>query len=281
MVWWIVGIGALLLLVGVLYWQLIIAEGAYLGRKIVTLLYDWSAHVYDRIKQYDTGYETYFLARPLTSALFSYPNPLVLDVATGTSRLARTLLEEVGFRGRVIGLDLSRKMLKQAALKTKRYGDRVRLIWDDASELPFPDDTFEAVACLEALEFTPDPDQVLAEMVRVLRPGGILLTTNRIGNDAKLMPGRTFSSDEFYEKLQGFELEMIRIQPWQEDYDLVWGLNQGVCSPLPVRRLKDLLRCPICRSEMTDAAKDGAYRCTEGHRIPIAKDGIVEVLKAT
>ena len=272
---WIAGIFAVLV-TAFLYWQLIVAEGAYLGRRVVTLLYDWSAHVYDRVKRYDTGYEAYFLARPLASSLFSLPNPLVLDVAAGTSRLACTLLNEVAFRGRVIGLDLSRKMLERAVLKTARHGDRNALLWDDASELPFPDDTFEAVACLEALEFMPDPDQVLREMVRVLRPGGVFLTTNRIGNEAKWMPGRTQSADELQKKLQALSLEMVKIRPWQEDYDLAWALKPGICTSLGVRKLEDVLVCPACGTPVT--RRSGDLQCQNGHVLPIAEDGIVELV---
>ena len=179
---------AVIILGAFLYWQLILAEGAYMGRHIVALLYNWSANIYDRIKQFNTGYEQWFLARPLTNALFSFPNPIILDVATGTARLGRTLFPEVSFRGNIVGLDFSRKMLVQAEAKTRIWADRVNFIWQDASELPFPDNTFETVTCLEALEFMPDPDQVLAEMVRVLRPGGIFLTTNRIGKDTSGSP---------------------------------------------------------------------------------------------
>ena len=53
----ILGLLGLVLLGLLLYWQLVIAEGAYLGPRIVTLMYDWSARVYERIKQYDAGDE--------------------------------------------------------------------------------------------------------------------------------------------------------------------------------------------------------------------------------
>lgn len=278
MIWWITGIVALLLVVALLYWQLIIAEGAYMGRRVVALLYDWSAHVYDRIKQYDPGYEQWFLARPLTTALFAFPNAMVLDVATGTARLARTLFKEVGFRGRIVGLDLSRKMLAQAAAKTEPWSDRLDLLWDDASDLPFPDDTFETVTSLEALEFMPDPDQVLVEMVRVLRPGGLFLTTNRIGKDARLMPGRTQDQATFEAKLQDLGLEMVRTRPWQEDYDLVWATKPGACEPIGARDLAAVLRCPLCGGAVTRA--NGAYRCDQAHVIPVAEDGIIEMTQA-
>jgi ubiquinone/menaquinone biosynthesis C-methylase UbiE len=275
--WWIVGILALILVVAFLYWQLIIAEGAYLSRWIVALLYDWSAKVYDRIKHFDSGYEQYFLARPMTSALFSFPNPLVLDVATGTARLAHTLFHEVGFRGRIVGLDLSRKMLERAVEKTARWQDRIALLWDDASQLPFPSETFEAVACLEALEFMPNPDQVLGEMVRVLRPGGLFLTTNRIGTDAKLMPGRTFKAEQIEARLRNLSMEMIQVSPWQEDYDLVWAVKPGVCTPQPPRHIEDILRCPRCQGDVKRTGD--AFRCAEGHNTPIAPDGIVELVR--
>jgi ubiquinone/menaquinone biosynthesis C-methylase UbiE len=264
------------IIAGFLYWQLILAEGAYLGRQIVALLYDWSARIYDRIKQFDPGYEQLFLARPLTNALFSFPHPLLLDVATGTSRLARTLFREVSFRGEIIGLDYSRKMLEQAAAKTKTWADRIDFIWQDASELPFPDNTFETVTCLEALEFMPDTDRVLTEMTRVLRPGGILLTTNRIGKDAKWLPGRVQSQEDFEAKLKSLSLEMINTRPWQEDYDLVWAMKPGVCTPREKRSRVSVLRCPKCKSQLSSEV--AIFRCNNNHVIPIGDDGIIDMV---
>ena len=274
---WVVIIFVVIIVAAVLYWQLILAEGAYLGRHIVALLYNWSAHIYDRIKQYDPGYEQWFLARPLTNALFSFPHPMILDVASGTSRLARTLFREVSFRGDIIGLDYSRKMLVQAEAKTRIWADRINFIWQDASVLPFPDDSFETVICLEALEFTPDPERVLVEMVRVLRPGGIFLTTNRIGKDSRWLPGRVHTQEDFESKLKDLSLEMVNTRPWQEDYDLVWAMKPGVCTPIGKRPLESILRCPLCKSEITQ--EDQVYRCSNDHIIPIGADGIIDMVR--
>jgi SAM-dependent methyltransferase len=272
----LLGLLALLLLALFIYWQLVIAEGAYLGSRIVTLLYDWSAHVYERIKQYDAGDEQWFLGLPLGRALELIPAPLVLDVATGTGRLPRALLRQPAFDGRVIGLDLSRRMLRQAVRLTAQFADRLTYLWQDAARLPFDDDTFDAVTCLEALEFVPDPRAVLAELVRVLRPGGVLLVTNRIGRDARLLPGRAFPRDQFEQVLRGLPLEEAKVRSWQVDYDLAWAVKAGEPRGGGVRPLLEIMRCPACEGRLVHHA--GAFRCMGCPRTyPVAADGVIEM----
>lgn len=274
---WIIGILGLIVVVALLYWQLILAEGAYLGRRAVILLYDWSARVYDRIKGYNPGYEQWFLGLPLSQALADHPDPLILDVATGTARLARTLFQQSGFRGRLIGLDLSRRMLQQAAQATEAWANRITLIRQDASQLPFPDATFDAVVCLEALEFMPNPDHVLREMARVLRPGGVFLITNRIGKDARWLPGRAYKPEAFETKLRALPLEMVRTKLWQEDYDLISAVKVGAREPVGMRRLEEILRCPRCQQPVQRA--EAAFHCENGHTIPITAEGILDMTR--
>jgi len=271
------GIGLVLLGV-LLYWQLIIAEGTHLGPRVVTLLYDLSARAYERIKQYDAGDEQWFLGLPLARALELIPVPLVLDVATGTGRLPRALLRQPPFEGRVIGLDLSRRMLHEATKQTAQFADRLSYVWQDARNLPFDDGTFDAVTCLEALEFTPNPSDVLAELVRVLRPGGVLLVTNRVGRDARFMPGKTFPRDAFGQLLREFPLEEVRIRPWQMDYDLAWAVKAGEPRGGGIRPLPQVLRCPACGGQMGREAQ--AFRCAACARAyPIAEDGVIEMAR--
>ena len=73
-------------------------------------------------------------------------------------------------------------------------GDRCTLIQEDADALPFPEQTYDAVACLETLEFTPNPERTVGELLRVLRPGGVLLLTNRIGR-ARWYAGRAYTDE--------------------------------------------------------------------------------------
>lgn len=274
-IWVLVG---LIVLAALLYWQLVIAEGSYLGPRVVTWLYDWAAPAYEKIKQFNPEDEQWYLGLPLAHALDRIPAPLVLDVGTGTGRLPRALLFQPRFRGHVVGLDLSRRMLSYAAHYTRPHADRVTLIWQDARFLPFPDDTFDAVTSLEMLEFTPDPRAVLAEMVRVLRPGGILLVTNRVGREAPLLPGRAFPRERFLALLRELPLENIQVQLWQVDYDLVWALKAGRPAGGGIRPLTEILRCPGCgRTGLTLQGK--AYRCGEcGRECLVAPDGVVEMV---
>lgn len=274
--WWALGIG-IVALIAFLYWQLIIAEGAYLGRRVVTFLYDRSARIYDRIKQYDPGYEQWFLGLPLSRAVQLHPDPWVLDVAAGTGRLARTLFQQEGFRGRMVLLDAARDMLREAVRTTEPWAERLTYLWQNAAQLPFPEATFDVVSCLESLEFMPEPDAVLDELLRVLRPGGLLLTTNRIGKLASLMPGRTRSSQVFEEHLHALGMQMVRTQTWQEDYDLIWAVKPGVMRPTSPRTLGDILRCPRCGTAMQNGGN--AFVCQNAHCAPVAADGIVELAR--
>ena len=79
------------------------------------------------------------------------------------------------------------------------------------------------VSCLEALEFFPSPKKGLVEFVRVLQPGQWLLTTNRIGWEAKLMPGKTWPRHQLENILNNLPLKNIDIRVWQDIYDQVWA----------------------------------------------------------
>ncbi|MFL6266603.1 MAG: methyltransferase domain-containing protein [Actinomycetes bacterium] len=97
----------------------------------------------------------------------------VLDVACGTGVVARLAAERVGPGGRVVGLDLNPGMLQVAAGLAVR-GAPTRWVQADAGHLPFGDRSFEVVCCQLGLQYVPDRAAALAEMARVLAPGGRL-----------------------------------------------------------------------------------------------------------
>ena len=211
--WLALAITGLVGLAALAYWQLIVAEGAYLGPRVVAWTYDLVASRYDAIKRFEPGDERWFVAGPLLRGLVGIERPLVLDVATGTGRLPLALLRE-RFRGQIVGLDISPGMLRQARRKLRSYGDQVCLICEDASHLPFEDNTFDAVTCMESLEFMPRPLEVLSEMVRVLAPGGVLLLTNRVGVEARLLPRRAIPRPAFQRILDDYPLSQFEVRPW-------------------------------------------------------------------
>ena len=220
---WIGFILGLIITAGLSYWLLVTTEGVFLGRRVVVWLYDITAHKYDSIKDFNDEAERFFVVRPLRYHLNHIPNPLVLDVATGTGRLPHYLLDEATFHGRIVGLDPAAKMLELAATKLAPYRDRAMLIRHTAVPLPFANDVFDAATCLESLEFFPSDSAALREMVRVLKPGGILMVTRRRGREARSFLNRYRSREQFETVLTGEGLIDVNSQPWQIDYDQVFG----------------------------------------------------------
>ncbi len=220
---WIALIIGILVTALLLYYLLVVTEGVFLGRRLVVWLYDQVAATYDARKAVDPDFEAFFLARPLQHHLKHLPNPLILDVASGTGRLPIALLEEPLFHGRVIGLDASAKMLAVAAEKLRPYRFRAALVQQTADHLPFPPNCFDAVTCLEALEFFPNDETAVREMVRVLKPGGVLLVTRRKGIWGKAFLSRYRSVNQFANFLTTAEMEAVYTVPWQQEYDQVYG----------------------------------------------------------
>jgi ubiquinone/menaquinone biosynthesis C-methylase UbiE len=257
MIWlWIV-LGALATTaVGLfLYWALWVTEGAYLGRRVVALIYDWTPGYYDRIKEITWIRDDECLAEPMLARLEGVSNPLILDVGTGTGRFPLAMLGQKRFRGRVWGVDLSIGMLRRARERLEPFGQRCTLIWEDADVLPFKDETFDAVACLETLEFTPDPLHTLSELMRVLRPGGVLLMTNRIGR-ARWFPGRTYDDETLIDLLCDYPLSKLEIHSWNTFYDQVWLRKHGEIAL--EGRGEDRLSDWLCVSdELVELSVDG------------------------
>jgi demethylmenaquinone methyltransferase / 2-methoxy-6-polyprenyl-1,4-benzoquinol methylase len=102
------------------------------------------------------------------------PGSKALDVCCGTADWTIALADAVGPTGEVAGLDFSQNMLKIGQEKVKELGlNYVKLIHGNAMELPFPSDSFDYVTIGFGLRNVPDYLQVLKEMHRVLKPGGI------------------------------------------------------------------------------------------------------------
>ena len=96
----------------------------------------------------------------------------LLDVGCGPGDAGIALARALGDTGELVGIDSSDQMLRVARARARPAACRVRFTRGDASSLEEPADGFDAVRCERTLQWLPDPAVAVAEMVRVLRPGG-------------------------------------------------------------------------------------------------------------
>jgi demethylmenaquinone methyltransferase/2-methoxy-6-polyprenyl-1,4-benzoquinol methylase len=145
-------------------------------------MFDDIAPVYDRMNTVMTGGADGRWRRAAVEATALRPGDAVVDVACGTGKLSAALGERVGPFGRVVGVDLSVRMLAEARAA---WPDLVQVsfVEGDALALPFADGEFDAATIAFGLRNLPDFEGGFQELARVVRPGGrvvcLELTTPR------------------------------------------------------------------------------------------------------
>lgn len=122
----------------------------------------------------------------LFEQLAAQPGEYVLDIGCGTGGAARALAHQVKGINRVIGVDNSRLMIEVAQKRAAGLNLPIEYQVMDAHHLRFDDDTFDGCYSLGVFEIIKVPRQVLAEMIRVLRPGGRLVI-NTTDTDARMI----------------------------------------------------------------------------------------------
>jgi len=270
---WIIVVAALIMVGKALEKEVYFYEGAHLGSRVQAWLYDrWS-------KQYDTGKresqsrDDEMLARPLVDAAREVPEPFVLDFATGTGRLSYALMNRPEFTGHIVALDLSQGMLEQAVSKLNRYLDRVEFLRSQSLPLPFPDSSFDVVCALEVLELFPNMNEPLAEFSRVLRPGGVFLTSR--GTEESGRKVMVKSVDEYKPLLERNGFENVEVVRWWKLFDRVFAVKHGVSNPVERHTLQDVLQCPKCGQIQWDKSP-GAMKCANcGNQMSITHEAIV------
>lgn len=122
------------------------------------------------------------------------PDAAVLDVATGTGEFARALSPMVGS---VVGLDATDAMMEQGTSFIQQAGiDNISFKKGVAEDIPFESGAFDIVASRYAFHHFADPKPVIAEMVRVCKPGGHIIIVDIIIPDKS-----TAAENNYYEWL--------------------------------------------------------------------------------
>jgi ubiquinone/menaquinone biosynthesis C-methylase UbiE len=269
---WLLSVVVLVVVGFILDREIYFYEGAHLGPRVQAYLYDRWARNYDAGKRESQLQDNEMLAAPLLDKVQEISEPFILDFATGTGRLSLALLNHPEFRGHIIALDLSQGMLEQAASKLEPAA-HIEFLRHQSMPLPFADETFDVVCCLEVLELFPNMDEPLGELIRVLRPGGIMLTsrgTEESGRKAKIKSKPVFTS-----LLEKHGMTDVQITPWWKLFDRVLARKNGSLVSGGAKKLSDAMKCGVC-GQVEWKKEAGALTCQKcGQVLSITKAGIV------
>jgi arsenite methyltransferase len=140
---------------------------------------------------------------------------VALDVGSGPGNVTAQLARAAGPDGLALGLDISEPMLARAV--SAQAGPQVGFLRADAQKLPLRDETVDAAVSLAVLQLIPNPSAAVAEMVRVLRPGGrMVVLVPTVGPAAavfRLLPNggaHFFAEDELPDTFEDLGLVSVR-----------------------------------------------------------------------
>jgi arsenite methyltransferase len=145
------------------------------------------------------------------------PGGTALDVGCGPGTVTASLARAAGPDGLALGVDISEPMLARAV--RAESGPQVGFLRADAQRLPLRDDTVDAVVSIAVLQLIPEPAAALAEIARVLRPGGRLAvmvpTAGRAARLWRKLPNagaHVFDDDELGDILEDVGFVSVRVK---------------------------------------------------------------------
>jgi demethylmenaquinone methyltransferase / 2-methoxy-6-polyprenyl-1,4-benzoquinol methylase len=166
-----------------------LAQSRQQPNRFARQLFDGLPPRYDRLAEVLSMGQNRRWRRAAVSAIVPSAPSSVLDVATGPAGVALQLAERTD--AQVTGVDLTEQMLRRGSTNVaeRGAGRRVRLLVGRAEQLPFADATFDALTFTYLLRYVSDPEATIAEMVRVVRPGGVIASL-----EFHVPPGRAWQA---------------------------------------------------------------------------------------
>lgn len=167
----------------------------------ITTIWDKRARLYDT-------FEASALRRgPAKETLFREMKGRVLFIAVGTG----IDIQHFPPGREMVALDISEAMLRRAAPRAQKYPGSFHLVRMDALKLGFADESFDTVATSCTMCSVPDPQQVLREIYRVLRPGGKLLMFEHV-RSRNLMLALTLDWMTLFTRRRGTEMNRRTVE---------------------------------------------------------------------
>lgn len=155
----------------------------------------------------------------------------ILDVATGTGMVAAELLGRADCL--VVGIDQSKEMLAAARARFANDGARIELVEGQAEELPFAEQSFDALTVTYLLRYVDDPPATVRELARVVRPGGRVATLE-FGVPPRRVPREAW---RFYTAVGLPTLGRIASREWAEVGRFLGPSIRGFYEKHPLERI--------------------------------------------
>jgi ubiquinone/menaquinone biosynthesis C-methylase UbiE len=139
------------------------------------------------------------------------PDAKVLDVGCGTGEFTWRCAELFP-QAQVLGIDVLPQQIEYARRHHARFAPRLEFSEGDAFTLPLPDNSFDLVACRHMLQTVPEPERVIAELIRVTRRGGRLHLLAEDYGMIHAWPTRT-DLDQFWQRAMAGFAKHMHVEP--------------------------------------------------------------------
>ncbi|KAI1329973.1 S-adenosyl-L-methionine-dependent methyltransferase [Xylariaceae sp. FL0255] len=216
---------------------------------------DWSGapeNVFEFMEARTASNSAAFLLPTLREIHARNPKLKVLDVGAGSGSMTAGFAQVITPDGHVTGVDINPKALSRTSIVAERWGitsKNISFQTADGYKLPFEDGTFDVVHCHQVLVHNKNPWEILAEMLRVTKPGGVCAA--REGD---------LETEVMWPPLPG----MLK---FHHDLEVKLIVGQGGCATAGRQLLSWALKAGAKRSQITTSFSTWSYTEPEDRKL--------------